>query len=70
MSSSEVEIIDNLDNFPVGLVVQGNAGAVSLSADAEVFSPEAVPSGGAPIGGGLDCYGAHGHPRVMAGEVF
>ena len=54
----------------IRLVVERNAGAVSLSADAEVFSPEAVPSGGAPIGEGPDCYGAHGHPRGMVGQVF
>ena len=58
MSMCEVEI---MDNFPDGLVVESNAGAVSLLADAEVFSPEAVPS---------DSYGTHGHPREMAGEGF
>ena len=51
-------------------MVERNAGAVSQSADAEVFSPSAVPSGGAPIGEGPDCCGAHGHPRGMAREVF
>ena len=35
MSTSEVEMMDSLDNFPDGLVVKRNARAVSLSADAE-----------------------------------
>ena len=70
MSMSDVEMMDNLDNFPDGLVVKRNAGAVSRSADAEVFSPEAVPSGGAPIEEGPESDRTYGHPREMAGEVF
>ena len=49
ISTGEVEMMDSLDNFSDGLVVKRNDRAVSLSAEAEVFSPEAVPSGGAPF---------------------
>ena len=63
-------MMDNLDNFPDGLLVERNAGAVSLSADAEVFSPEAVPSGGAPIEEGPDSYRSLRHHWQMAGEIF
>ena len=49
VSTSEV---GKMDSFPDGLVVKKNARGVSLSVGAEVFSPEAVPSGGAPTGEG------------------
>ena len=47
ISTGEVEMINSLDNFSDGLVVERNVGVVPLSAEAEVFSPEAGPSGGA-----------------------
>ena len=43
MSMSEVEKMDSLDSFPDGLVVKRNTRVVSLSGNAEVFSPEAMP---------------------------
>ena len=49
VSTSEVEKMDRLDSFPDGLVVERNAGTMSLSADVEVFSPGVVPSVGTPI---------------------
>ena len=67
ISSGEVEMMDSLDNCPDGLVVKRNARVVSLSADAEVFSPKAVPSGGAPNEEGPESYRTHGLPREMAG---
>ena len=67
MSTSEVEKMDSLDSFPDGLVVKRNARAVPLLADAEVFSPKAVPSGETPIEEGPESYRNHGPPREMAG---
>ena len=49
ISTGEVEMMDSLDKFSDGLVVKRNDRVVPLSAEAEVFSPEAVPSGGAPF---------------------
>ena len=49
VSTSEVDKIQDLDSFPDGLVVKKNVRVVSLSVHVEVFSPEAVPSGGAPV---------------------
>ena len=64
VSTSEVE---KMDSFPDGLVVERNAGTMSLSADAEVFSPEAVPSGGAPIEEGPESNRNYVPPREMTG---
>ena len=63
--TSEVEKMDSLDSFPNGQVVERNAGTVSLSADAQVFSPEAVPSGGAPIEEGPESNRNYVPPREM-----
>ena len=52
ISTGEVEMMDR---------------AVPLSAEAEMFSPEAMPSGGAPFEEGLESLRTHGHPREMAG---
>ena len=67
ISTGKVEMMDSLDSFPDGLVVKRNARVVSLSADAEVFSPEVVPSGGAPIEEVPKSNRTHGHPQEMAG---
>ena len=68
VSTSEV---GKMDSFPDGLVVKKNARVVSLSVGAEVFSPEAVPSGGAPTGEGQKNTGTM-HPlgRYPGGGVF
>ena len=47
VSTSEV---GKMDSFPDGLVVKKNDRVLSLSGDAEEFSPDAVSSGGAPEG--------------------
>ena len=67
VSTSEV---GKMDSFPDGLVVKKNARVVSLSGDAEEFSPEAVSSGGAPVGKGLESYRDYVPPRDVTGEVF
>ena len=46
--------------------MERNTGTVSLSTDAEVFSLEAVPSGGAPIEEGPESYRNYVPPREMA----
>ena len=56
-----------MDSFPDGLVVKKNARVVSLSVGAEVFSPEAVPSGGAPTEKGPEKYRNYVPPREMPG---
>ena len=45
-----------MDSFPDRLVVKKNARVVSLSIGADVFSPEVVPSGGAPTGNRPESY--------------
>ena len=64
--TGEVEMMDSLDKFSDGLVVKRNDRAVA-EAEAEVFSPDAVPSGGASFEERPESYRTHGHPRQMAG---
>ena len=64
VSTSEVGKMDSLLD---GLVVKKNARVVSLSIGAELFSPEAVPSGGAPTGKRPESYRNYVPPREMPG---
>ena len=66
ISTGEVEMMDSLDNFLNELIVKRNDREVPLSAEAEVFSPEVVPSGG-PFEEGPERSRTHGHPREVAG---
>ena len=68
ISTGEVEMMDSLGTFSDGLVVKKNDKAIPLSAEAEVFSPEAVPSGGAPFAEGPESDRTPGHPREMTGR--
>ena len=67
ISTGEVEMINSLDNFSDGLVVERNDGVVPLSAEAEVFSPEAGPSGGAPFEEGPESDRTPGHRGTLYG---
>ena len=67
VSTSEV---GKMDSFPDGLVVKKNARVVSLSGDAEEFSPQGCVLGGAPEGKEPESYRDYVPPRDVTGEVF